>query len=476
MRRNLFCRVAGVFTIFCVATATAAHAQTFTRIARFNKTNGASPSYGSLLQGTDGDLYGETTAGGTFNGGTVFKIGPNGALTVVYSFCAQDHCLDGSGPQSGFVQGVDGNFYGATEQGGANRYGTVFKLTPEGALTTVHSFCSAPPNCADGIGAGSTLIQMPYGNLYGATSVLSTSNGTIYDVSPNGQFSTVYTFCSQTNCGAGGLAAGLVFASDGTLYGSTPDGGTKGYGSIFSMNSANQLTTLYSFQLSDGDSPNAIIQGADGNIYGTTYGGGAHNKGVIFKMTLDGQFTDLYSFCSLPNCADGKMPYAGLAQGSDGNFYGTTTYGGVGGHGTVFQITPAGVLTTLYAFCKIRNCLDGEFPVGGITQGTDGNLYGTTFGLQCPSKCGTVFRISMGLPPLTIARPNFGQVSDVVSILGNNLKGTSKVTFDGVAASFDVVSSSLIQATVPSGATTGTIEVTTPNGTLKSNVAFQVLP
>ncbi len=161
------------------------------------------------------------------------------------------------------------------------------------------------------------------------------------------------------------------------------------------------FTSMHSFSGLDGANPGymSLVRGADGNFYGTTANGGANNYGTVFKITPAGALTTLYNFCSQPNCTDGGYPEAPLVQGSDGNFYGTNSWGGIGSayYGTIFKITPAGTLTTLYSFCSIQGCLDGRMPVAGLVQGSDGNFYGTTpvAGAGCYIwGCGTVFQIT----------------------------------------------------------------------------------
>jgi len=186
----------------------------------------------------------------------------------------------------------------------------------------------------------------------------------------------------------------------------------------------------------------------------------------------------LYTFCTQANCPDGAGPFATLVQGSDGNFYGTTIGGGIGGNGgTIFRITPDGTLTTLYTFCKQGYpCPDGDGPDTPLVQGTDGIFYGGTSqgGRLC--QCGVIFSENMGLSPFVEAQPAFGAAGRVIQILGNNLTGTTSVAFNGTSATFKLISSTYIKAEVPSGATSGTIVVTTPSGTLNSNVPFQVVP
>jgi uncharacterized repeat protein (TIGR03803 family) len=244
--------------VLCTATINS-RGQTYVTLHSFNSTDGNDP-LGALVQGVDGNLYGTTRFGGSFNSGSIFKITPGGTLITLFSFCAQTSCPEGREAGAPLALGTDGNFYGTTTTGGANGSGTVFKITPAGGLTTLYSFCSQA-NCADG----------------------------------------------------NNVVAGLV-------------------------------------------------QGTDGNFYGTASGGGVGGfyNGTVFKITPAGVLTTLYSFCPLGfSCTDGVGPSAGLVQGTDGNFYGTTTDGGAHQGGTVFKITPRGTLTTLYSFCALASCADG---------------------------------------------------------------------------------------------------------------------
>jgi uncharacterized repeat protein (TIGR03803 family) len=193
------------------------------------------------------------------------------------------------------------------------------------------------------------------------------------------------------------------------------------------------------------------------------------------KLTSTGKLTTLYTFCSQSGCADGDNPEGVLVQATDGNLYGTTAYGGAGGSGTLFEITPAGELTTLYSFCSQSGCTDGSFPWVGLVQGTNGDFYGTTTAGGAKNQ-GTVFSFSVGLGPFVETLPTFGNVGSAVNILGTNLSGAGSVTFNGTPVTFTVEEASLIKATVPPDATTGTIQVVTPSGTLSSSVPFRVGP
>jgi len=478
---RVFLDRACVVLLLWAATTIVSPAQTFTTQASFDYADGALPELMSLVQGTDGNFYGTTLAGGANqNSGTVFKITSGGTLTTLYNFCSETNCADGSYPYAGLVQATDGNFYGTTDGGGAHGAGTVFKITPGGPLTTLYSFCSQPL-CFDGANPYAGLIQATDGNFYGTTESGGIGSGTVFEISPAGALTTLHVFapeCSQGSCTEGAYPfAPLVEATNGNFYGTTYGGGATENGTIFELTSSGALTTLYSFctktDCSDGSQPyGGLVQATNGVFYGTTSsGGGPSTCGTVFKMAAASALTTLRSF----NCANGVNPYAGLIQGTDGNFYGTTYGGGAKVGGTVFKITAGGKLTTLYPFCEQTNCTDGSNPSGGLTQATNGDFYGTTT-LGGADGLGAVFSMATGLGPFVETRPTSGKVGSAVTILGNNLTNTTGVTFNGTAATFNIVSSSEITANVPAGATTGTVEVTAPSGKLSSNVAFRVTP
>jgi uncharacterized repeat protein (TIGR03803 family) len=389
-----------IVLVFCAATAIASPAQTLTTLYNFcsqpNCADGAAVDFAALAQATDGNFYGTTYAGGANDGGTVFKITPAGTFTTLYSFCSQTNCTDGYRPKAGLVQATDGNFYGTTSHGGVkcsdrSGCGTVFKITPSGTLTTLHSFTGS----VDGVHPSAELVQATDGNLYGTTEgEPGTSDGTVFKITPSGTLTTVYSFCSQKDCADGRSPdAKLVQASDGNFYGTTSLGGANIAGTVFKITPSGTLTTLYSFcsraNCADGYWPlAALVQATDGNLYGTTSEGGANLAGTVFKITLTGAFTTLHSF----GIADGRSPLAELVQASDGNLYGTTCEGGANLAGTVFKITPSGTLTTLYSF----NVADGNGPCGGLVQGKDGKLYGTTL-IGGANDKGTVFSQSVNL-------------------------------------------------------------------------------
>ena len=455
--------------LLCAATAIPSPAQTFTSLFSFDYgTRGNYPSNGGLVQATNGELYGTTYQGGAKGGGgygTIFQITPSGRLTTVHRFDG----ADGAFPLAGLIQATDGNLYGTTTQVGISR-GTVFKITPRGTLTTIYRFCKS--DCRDGYSPSVGLVQGTDGNFYGTTTQGGANfDGTIFQITPSGRLTTLYTFDSL-----GSVASGLIQATNGYFYGTTDFGGANSQGSVFKMSPSGTLTTLYSFcpqrPCTDGNAPGAgLVQASDGNFYGTTEGGGTNDYGTVFKITPRGTLTTLYSFCSQNNCPDGASPSAALVQATDGNLYGTTS--GIYGVGTIFKITLGGKLTTLYTFCSQKNCNDGTYPSAALIQDTNGTFYGTTDD-GGTNNLGTIFSLSVSLGPFVELQETSGKVGAAVNILGTDLTGATSVTFHGTAAVFKVVSASFIKTTVPQGATTGTVEVKTPHGTLNSNVVFQV--
>jgi uncharacterized repeat protein (TIGR03803 family) len=480
--------------LLCAATAITSHAQAFTTLYRFEwplNPGGAGPAAG-LIQATDGDLYGTTFSGGNGNGfgGVIFRITPSGTLTTVHIFCLQPSCPDGRSPDAGPVQATDGNLYGTTAFGGAQiHYGTVFRTTLSGTLTTLYSFCSQT-NCTDGDQPEAGLVQAVDGNFYGTTAAGGASDdceggcGTVFRITPSGALTTLHSF-AQTDGAV--PSAGLIQALDGDFYGTTSQGGDNtadcelGCGTVFRITASGMLETVHSFcsesGCADGRSPIAgLIQATDGNLYGTTFLGGASGGGTVFRITPSGTLTTLYSFCSQSDCRDGSAPQAGLVQATDGNLYGTTVEGGAFGKGTVFSISLSGTLTMLYSFCSQSGCPDGNFPEAALVQDTNGILYGTTGAGGGASDAGTVFSINMGIASFVSFVRNPAREGRPFGILGQGLTGTKNVSLNGTPATYTVKSDTLIEATVPAGATTGYVTVTTPSGTLTSNVPFHVLP
>jgi uncharacterized repeat protein (TIGR03803 family) len=499
-------RSALVVVIISVLTLTVAAqtpTTTFTTITDFGEGDGQYPS--PLAQGLDGNFYGAAYYGPrttTGNYGFGFYLTSSGAWTLLDYLC-DESCVQGSKASAGMTLAGDGNFYGTTAYGGNGKYrnlnqaGTIYRANAATGLTTLYSFC-AKLGCQDGDDPYEPVILGSDGNLYGTTVVGGLhKGGTAYVITLAGKFNTLHQFCAQTNCADGGNPTTLIQATDGNFYG-VAAGGTGEYcfgagdcGMIFKMTPKGVTTALYNFcslaNCADGLEPRALMQGADGNLYGSTDRGGIYStgsenegSGTIFKLSLQGQLTTLYNFCSVYSCSDGGVITPSLLQANDGNIYGTVDEGEGSkcyfayGCGTIFELTSAGVYSTLYTFCEQLGeyCLDGSLPEG-LIQATDGNFYGVT-GRGGPSGYGTAFQLSTGLAPFIQSVTSSGAAGSSVIILGNNLTGTTSVTFNGTAAAFTVVSSTEITATIPKGATTGVIEVITPTATLTSNKTFTV--
>jgi uncharacterized repeat protein (TIGR03803 family) len=414
---------------FCLLLVTAARSQTFQTLATFNGGNGSNPT-GALVQGSDGNFYGTTLNGGTVGLGTIFKMTPEGTLTTFYNFCdgqTESSCDEAFGPLSGLVVGNDGQFYGTTgytDHGGWTSFGgSVFTITASGAFTTLYDFC-AIAGCPREPGA---LVQGTDGNFYGTTPIGPYDGGTFFSVTPEGQHTTIYKFATL---GSDPTSDPLVLGSDGNFYGTTYGGGQSGAGMVYKITPAGVLTELFSFckGCANGSYPSAgLVLGNDGNFYGSTSAGGLHNGGTLFRISPSGNLTTLYNFCSVMSkefCADGMAPATRLIQGTDGNFYGVTAEGGTGqgesgcldlsgktrdGCGTIFSLTPSGVLTTLHDFCSVAACADGTNP-NALVQASDGTFYGSAY-TGASANDGVVFSLSLDValaPTFAPATLGFG--------------------------------------------------------------------
>jgi uncharacterized repeat protein (TIGR03803 family) len=444
-------RPALILAILVLLAATSVQSQTFTLLYSFgaNLHDPTDPYLGPMAQGRDGNLYNTTDFGGANNVGTLVRLTPTGSMHLVYTFGS----YVGSYPIGGLSLATDGEFYGSTEWGGSGGGGTVFRVSSTRKLTTLHTFTGN----GDGMGPRSAPILGFDGSWYGTASdrTSSAGNGTVYKITPTGQFSILHQF----NGNDGRYPQGPLFqATDGNFYGTTLSGGTLGYGTAFRITPAGQHTVLYSFDY--GQSPEyPLIQGNDGALYGCA---GDVNASFLFKLTLAGKLTVLYTF------TPGTGP-SGLALATDGNFYGGTWGGGTYGVGTIFQFTPAGTFTTLYNFENSTVIAPTQ-----LVQHTNGLLYGEGGGGLYD--LGMFFSFDMGLSPFVSLVSTVGKAGRTVDILGQGFTGTSDVSFNGVPASFTVRTDTDLTAVVPPGATTGFVTVTTPTGMLTSNNKLRVRP
>jgi uncharacterized repeat protein (TIGR03803 family) len=415
-----------------------------------------------VAQGRDGRLYGTTEYGGTYNDGVVFAITPGGDATVLY----QVDTNDGS---NGLTLGTDGNLYGTTVYGGiGGGYGTVFTVTPTGELTALYDFSGddydaypdAPP------------IEAADGNFYGTTlGGFNGDGGEVYKMTPSGDEAPLFKFDRTDGANPGDP---LIQATDGSFYGTTQSGGASGRceqygcGTVFKLTPKGALTVLHSFNVQNFDCyyPAApLIEGDDGELYGTVPRGGPKGYGCVFRISRTGKYKILHSF----SITDGETPQTALVQATDGNFYGTTEGGGKSNVGTVFKITRSGTLSVLHSF----DTTTGAYPSAGLIQHTDGKLYGFA-GQGGTYNYGTFYSVDIGLQPFASLVSTSGRIGKSIGILGQGMTGTTSVSFNGTSAKFNVVSDSYLRATVPDGATTGFVTVTTPDGGLKSNKKFRV--
>ena len=336
----------------------------YATVHSFDNADGANPIAG-LTQAIDGNLYGATNSGGNTGDGTVYRMTPGGALTTLYSFTGPD----GDGPEGNLIQASNGILYGTTVVGGALGYGNIFQMTMSGSFTSLASF-----NSSGGSYPFAPLVQGTDGDIYGTTIYGGLNgDGAVFQMTPAGTLNTLVSFN-----GSNGLwpEAALVQGTNGAFYGSTQNGGSSFNGNVFTVSASGSLNSLVSFSGEPGgDEPyGALVQGSDGNFYGTTLYGGASGDGNVFKLTPRGRLTNLYSFSG----ADGSLPVGGLVQGSDGNFYGATNEGGTANEGTIFMMTSSGSLTTLYSF-GASGSLDGVYPQMGLLLANNGLLYGTAY-------------------------------------------------------------------------------------------------
>jgi uncharacterized repeat protein (TIGR03803 family) len=459
--------------------APAAQGQTPTTLYTFPGGNGnpANPQNNSVAQGRDGNFYFTTCVPLSIES-VLFNISPSGTLDTVY---VPSNC------SYGVRLGSDGNLYSTTgnNDGAGGLYGSVYKITPTGTVTTLHTFT----NGADGSYPYIPPIEATNGVLYGTTQA-QIANSTAYSITSSGTFTTLHTFTGTD----GQNVNGLVQGTDGNFYGSTQSGGTNNLGVIYKMTAAGTVTVLHNFAGSDGaDGRWDLIQAKDGNFYGVTYNGGANGAGVLFKITSTGTYTVLYNF-PYPgtNQYTNNFPYSGVIQATNGLLYGVT--GNVGGPfawGSIYSFnTTTLTYTTLYNF---TGGTDGGQPYGPLLQHTDGLLYGTDYvggnvsgsgscttteydgELVGTGGCGLVFTENIGAKAFLKLQSTSGNVGSKVGMFGQGFSSKSVVKFNGVAALKPTLTgTTYITATVPAGATDGFVTVTTGTSTLTSSQSYTV--
>jgi uncharacterized repeat protein (TIGR03803 family) len=446
-----------------------AAAQTVSTVYNFSGTDGSFPQPQVLAQGRDGMLYGTTFRGGASGSdGTIFKFDPSTSqLTTLYSFT---DFTDGELPAGGLTLATDGNFYGTAPAGGTNGKGVLFRISPAGVYTVLYNFTGA----TDGDYPVTAPVETENGVLYGMSGGEGGSGpyvSALYKfMISSGEFSAVYTLPSDL--GNAGLAP--VQIANGDFYISTTFIAPNGCGSILRVTPAGVLKSTYIFAscaAKQGADPGWMVAAEDGNVYGTAFEGGSQwvGGGTIFKDDPKTSILSvMHDFGSVPD--DGIYP-TGLMQATDGNFYGATEQGGSAEFGTLFQWAPGGLYNVLYSFPG-----NPEGPVSPSlpSQYTTGMFFGTTF-YDGSSNNGTIYSLDMGLGPFVSLVCNRGTVGQTIQILGQNLAGATSVTVNGTPASFQVVSETFMTAVIPADATTGSVVVTTPSGTLTSSHTLQIV-
>jgi uncharacterized repeat protein (TIGR03803 family) len=378
-----------------LAFAAPALAGSFTILHKFKggRNEGMNP-YGPLTPDGLGNLYGTTTNGGhkacgPYGCGTVYRIAADGTLTTVYAFTGKE---DGSRPTGGLALSPDGSLYGTTTEGGSGQAGTAYRVTPDGQESVVYAFSGG----ADGNQPGGIVLDEK-GNIYGVTtSGGQYSLGTLFKITPVGKEKQLHVFAENQNDG-GEPTNAPIFDKAGNLFGSTPWGGSTGAGTIFKVTPQGEYSVFYNFpDGSGGAQPRTdLLMDKAGNFYGTTSGGGDYGYGAVFKLSPSGTETVLHSF-SGGGSGDGAYPQAGVIVDRKGNLYGATSGQGAGTAGNVFELAPDGTERVLHAFGGGK---DGDYPVGTLVSDGFGNLYGTaegggsTKGVCNPYGCGTVFSL-----------------------------------------------------------------------------------
>lgn len=418
---------------------------------------------GLLAQGRDGNLYGTATNRGANGKGGIYKITPSGVETVVVSFPSTY-----AGCQ-GLTLAFDGNFYGTCLVGGAHNYGFIFQATPVGALTDLYDFTGTNddgnPSLVPVLGAN--------GDLYGASGQTNYICGNIYRIAISGTgYKNIKSgpgFCSPSEISAG---------SDGNFYGiwgNTPTAGNVG--AAFKVSASGGYTEIKDFSSPTDPSwypTTGPVLATNGKLYGTDNGGGTNSNGAIYSLTTNGKtLTDLFNINS---SADGALWGNNLFQASDGNFYGASYGGGSGNQGSFFELTSKNVFSVDLI---ITNNTIGDSPATPIMQHTNGLLYGTTSVNGANGAYGNLLSFDIGASPfIAIVGPvAAGAEGSSVQILGQDFTSSSRVEFGGTAAtSIQLNGTTFIEATVPAGALTGKITITTSSGTLSSLVTFKVTP
>lgn len=386
----------GSGTVFNVSAAGSAGV-----LSRLGGGNGSAPQ--GLVLGSDGNFYGTTQNGGLANEGTIFQVTPAGVMTLLHTFGDGSVANDGANPQGGLIQGADGNFYGTTQYGGSANLGTIFKMTPQGVVTIVHSFGDgsvtndgAQPVAAlvqdNGVFYGTTLrggVSVDSGSVSGGDPVAgeTSDNGTVFKLDHDGTVTTLHSFGDGSVANDGLLPrAGLTFdaSSPGTLYGTTVNGGSAGNGTVFEITTSGTVTILHNFGdgsvTNDGMNPLAPVvavnQSSGGlTIFGTTQNGGSAGEGAVFAIDSSNNLTVIHNFGDGSVTNDGETPMAGLSLDASGNLYGTTVGGGAG-NGVTYAIAANLSPPSATAVPTDSWTLSGTLPPGMTFDSSTGAILG----------------------------------------------------------------------------------------------------
>ena len=375
---------AGLLTLFATQPAPA---QTLKALYSFTGAADGGDPFPAVIQDAAGNLYGTTDYAGTAFAGVVFKVSKTGKETVLYNFCSLTGCTDGQYPYAPLVRDAAGNLYGTTQYGGASNIGVVFKISPGGKETVLHSFTGG----SDGVYPYAGLFRDAAGNLYGTTENGGTANlGVVFKISKTGKETVLHSFTGGPNDGSYPASASFYMDAKGNLYSVASQGGTSGEGVLYKLGPKGKLTILHSFTAgtTDGCYPYGTpAVDANGNMYGGTGGCGTSNFGVVWKVSKNGTETILHNFSG---ASDGQSPLAGVILDADGNIYGSTNTGGASGFGTAFEIHKNGKFTLLHDF---TGGTDGKYLYGGLILDPEGRVYGTTIN-GGTGGYGTVWRIT----------------------------------------------------------------------------------
>jgi uncharacterized repeat protein (TIGR03803 family) len=367
-----------VLYVLVISGIPSAQAQTYRLLFQFRAGADRVGPYGGVVSDPNGNLYGTTNSDGAFASGVVFKLSPAGKETVLHSFSGSGG--DGEYPLAGLMRDAAGNLYGTTPDGGFYGVacpgfgcGTLFKVDKAGKETVLHAFRGTP----DGSNPYAGLLRDAAGDLYGTTFSGGESGfGSVFKVDKNGNETLLYSFNPGNGKDGAGSYGGLVMDAAGNLYGTTYSGGASFGGTLFKVDTSGVETVLYNFGAQSGDAvfpTGGLIRDAMGNLYGTTQGGGASNFGAVYKVDKNGNETVLHSFAG--GVTDGELPFvSGLLRDAKGNLYGVTSEGGAFSFGIVYKLNSTGKETVLHSFTG----KDGKIPYGALILDKTGNLYGTT--------------------------------------------------------------------------------------------------